>query len=197
VLRIEFHDRGDDAITLFEQHGFRFAFAEDEMRRELSLPMPAVHLPDGASLVTWSPQRATLFFAVYQDAFRERPGFPNWSEDTWRLNFTGGAGFRPDLSLLLLQGPEAVGFAVCHVETEGAGDPAGVGWIVQMGVRPAWRRRGLGSTLLNEGMRRFQAEGMRWAALEVHIDNEAALLLYQSLGFERQRRRTVYQKTVG
>lgn len=197
VLRLDFYDRSDDALALFEEYGFRFAFAEDEMRRDLSLPTPAAHLPDGVGSVSWTPQRASQFFAVYEDAFRERPGFPNWSEDTWRLNFTGGAGFRPDLSLLLLQGAEVVGYALCHVETECAEDPVGVGWIVQMGVRPAWRRRGLASALLKEVMCRFQAEGLRWSALEVNIDNETALLLYQRLGFERQRRRTVYQKTVG
>jgi len=191
VLRIDFHDRSDDALALFEQYGFRFAFAEDEMRRDLGQALPVTKVPEGMALVAWSPRRATQFFHVYQDAFRERPGFPNWSEDRWRLNFTGGAGFRPDLSLLLLQGAEAVGFGICHVET------AGVGWIVQMGVRPAWRRRGLGSKLLHEVMRRFQAEGLRWAALEVNIDNEAAFLLYQSLGFERQGRRSVYKKVVG
>jgi len=196
VLRIEFHDRGDDALALFEQHGFRFAFAEEEWRRDLRAAVPVTELPEGMAVVTWSPQRATQFFDVYQDAFRERPGFPNWSEEVWRHNFTDGAGFRSDLSLLLLQGTEALGFAVCHVETEGAEDPAGVGWIVQMGVRPAWRRRGLASALLNEAMCRFQAEGLRRAALEVNIDNEAALHLYQRLGFERQRRRTVYKKTV-
>jgi len=196
VLRVDFYDRSDDALALFEQYGFRFVFAEEEWRRDLRQAVPVTELPEGMAVVTWTPQRATLFFDVYQDALRERPGFPNWSEDTWRLNFTGGAGFRPDLSLLLLQGPEAVGFAICHVETEGADDPADVGWIVQMGVRPAWRKRGLGSALLHEAMRGFRAEGLRWAALEVNINNEAALLLYQRLGFERQRRRTVYKKTV-
>ena len=197
VLRIDFYDRSDDALVLFEQHGFRFSFAEDEWRRDLKQALSVAELPEGTALVTWSPESATLFFDVYQDAFRERPRFPHWSEDTWRLNFTGGAGFRPDLSLLLFQGPEAVGFALCYVETEGAQEPASVGWIVQMGVRPVWRRRGLGSALLNEVMRGFRAEGLRWAALEVGIDNERALRLYQSVGFERQRRRTVYKKTVG
>jgi mycothiol synthase len=196
VLRFDFYDRSDDALALFEQHGFRFSLAEDEWRRDLQQPVPVTELPQGMAVVTWSPQRATQFFDVYQDAFRERPRFPNWSEDTWRLNFTGGAGFRPDLSLLLLQGPEPVGFALCHVEAEGAEDPASVGWIVQMGVRPAWRKRGLGTTLLHEEMRRFQAEGLSWAALEVNIDNYRALRLYQRLGFERRRRRTVYKKTV-
>ena len=194
VLRLDFYDRSDDALDLFERHGFRFAFAEDEMMRDLSLPMPAVQLPDGMSLVTWSSQRASLFFNVYQDAFRERPGFPHWSEEVWVHNLTGGASFRPELSLLMLQGAEPAGFAACHVETEGAQDPAGVGWIAELGIRPAWRRRGLGSAVLNEVMRRFQAEGLLWAALAVNIDNDSALGLYQRLGFERCRRRTSCQK---
>jgi mycothiol synthase len=196
VLRFDFYDRGDDALALFEEHGYRFAFAEDEMRRNLRALAPVRDLPEGLSAVTWSPQRATQFFEVYQDAFRERPGFPNWDEETWRQTFTGRAGFRPDLSLLLLQDAEAVAYALCHVEAESAEDQAGVGWIVQMGVRPAWRRRGLASALLHEVMRRFQAEGLRWAALEVNIDNYRALRLYQRLGFERRRRRTVYKKTL-
>ena len=196
VLRIDFYDRSDDALALFEQYGFRFVFAEEEWRRDVRQGVPVTELPEDMAVVTWSPQHANQFFDVYQDAFRERPGFPNWSEDTWRLNFTGGAGFRPDLSLLLQQGTEAVGFAICHVETEGAQDRAGVGWIVQMGVRPAWRKRGLGSALLNEVMHRFQAEGLGWAALEVNMDNYRALRLYRRLGFEFRRRRTSYQKVV-
>jgi ribosomal protein S18 acetylase RimI-like enzyme len=194
VERFDFYDRSDDALDLFEQHGFCFAFAEEEWRRDLTQAVPVTELPEAMAVVTWSPQSAALFFDVYQDAFRERPGFPNWSEEVWRHNFIGGAGFRPDLSLLLLQGPEAVGFAICHVETEGAPDRAGVGWIVQMGVRPAWRRRGLGRALLCEVMHGFQADGLASAALEVNIDNRRAMRLYERLGFERCRRRTSFQK---
>lgn len=194
VLRIDFHDRSDDALALFEKYGFRFAFTEDEWRLDLAQAVPVTNLPEGMAVVTWSPHSATLFFDVYQDAFRERPGFPSWSEEIWRLNFTGGAGFRADLSLLLLQGPEAVGFAISHVETEGADDPADVGWIVQMGVRPPWRRRGLGRALLCEVMHGFQADGLASAALEVNIDNRRAMRVYERLGFERCRRRTSFQK---
>ena len=65
-------------------------------------------LPEGMTLVPWSEQRATQFFEVYQDAFRERPRFPGWSEDTWRHNFTDYPDFRADLSLLAMEGPEGV-----------------------------------------------------------------------------------------
>lgn len=195
VLRIDFYDRSADALALFEQHGFRLAFAEDEMRRDLRHPVAAAQLPAGMTLVSWSPQRAGLFFETYRDAFRERPRFPDWSEETWRHNFTGGASFRADLSLLLLEGTEAVGFVISHVETGGAEKPGGEGWIVQMGVRPAWRNHGLGGALLCQVLRRFEAHRLAQAALEVNVDNHRARRLYQRLGFKRWRRWTSYQKT--
>jgi mycothiol synthase len=196
VLRIDFYDRGDDAVALFEEQGYRMAFAEDEMRRDLRDPVPVVDLPAGMTFADWSPQRAGLFFEAYRDAFRERPRFPHWSEETWRHNFTVGAGFRPDLSLLLLEDAEPVGFAICYVEMEAAPEGDGEGWIVQMGVRPAWRRRGLGSALLLAAMNRFQTESLRWAVLDVDVDNVGAARLYRRLGFEHYRRYTSYQKAV-
>lgn len=191
VLRIDFYDRADDAMALFERQGFRFAFAEDEMWRDLSQPLPALEVPDGMDLVTWSPRSTALFFEAYQDSFRERPGFPHWSEEVWCHNYSGGASFRADLSVLLLEGGDPVGYAISHVET------GAVGWIVQMGVRPAWRHQGLGAALLCEVMRRFQDEGLRWAALEVNVDNDRAFRLYQRLRFERRTRHTSYQKPLG
>jgi mycothiol synthase len=196
VLRIDFYDRSDDALTLFEEHGFRFAFAEDEMRRDPRHPVPVVELPAGMTFVTWTPQRAGLFFEAYRDAFQERPRFPDWSEETWRHNFTGGTGFRPDLSLLLVEGAGPVGFAICHVGADVSPEAASEGWIVQMGVRPAWRNRGLGGALLCEVLSRFQHHGLAKAALDVNVDNQRAARLYQRLGFERQRRYTSYQKVM-
>jgi mycothiol synthase len=194
VLRLDIYDRSDDALALFEKHGFRFAFAEDEMERDLSQLGPAASLPEGMIVAPWSPERAVLFFDVYEDAFGDRPRFPHWSEETWRHNLTDYPDFRPDLSLLLLDGAEGVGFAICHVEREGDQERDGTGWIDQMGVRPAWRRRGLGTALLCELMGRFEADGLTRAALEVEMNNRPALCLYERLGFERLRRRTSYQK---
>jgi len=95
-----------------------------------------------------------------------------------------------------MDGAEAAGFAICHVQTEGQDQPSGEGWIIQMGVRPSRRNRGLGSALLSEVMRRLRAEGLRYAVLDVNVNNAQALHLYQRLGFERTRRYTSYQKRV-
>ena len=194
MLRVDFYDRSADAVELLEKHGFRLALAEDTMRRGLSHVLPALQLPEGMTLVAWSTRRATTFFEVYQEAFRERPGFPGWSEDTWRHNLTDYPDFRADLSLLLLEDTEAVGFTICHAENEGNPQSGGTGWVSQMGVRPAWRKRGLGGALLSEVMRRFQSGGLGWAALEVSTENRRALRVYRRLGFERVKRRTSYQK---
>jgi mycothiol synthase len=171
VLRIDFYDQSDDAVALFEKHGFQFVFAEDEMRRDLGQPIPAIPLPEGMAFVTSTPQRAGLFFNVYEHAFRERPGFPGWTEDIWCHNLTSDSDFRADLSLLIMDGSEALGFAVCHVETEGQNQLSSEGWIVQMGVRPSRRNRGLGSALLSKVMRKFKSEGLRCAVLDVNVNN--------------------------
>ena len=164
------------------------------MRRDLSHPLPVGQLPEGMTLVPWSLQRAAIFFEVYQDAFRERPRFPDWSEDTWRHNLTDYPDFRADLSLLAMEGTEGVGFTICHAENEGDPQAGGTGWVSQMGVRPAWRKRGVGGALLSEVMSRFQASGLGWAALEVSTENRQALCVYQRLGFERYKRRTSFQR---
>ncbi|NLE76772.1 MAG: hypothetical protein GX605_08475 [Chloroflexi bacterium] len=59
-----------------------------------------------------------------------------WDRAAWQAFFAQGESFRPALSLLLRDGPEPVAYAVCDVE-------GAEGQVVQMGVRPAWRRRGL------------------------------------------------------
>jgi ribosomal protein S18 acetylase RimI-like enzyme len=194
TLRIDFYDRGEDAVQLFEKQGYRVAVAEDEMRRDLRDPLAAVQLPEGMTLVNWGPQSATLFFQAYDDAFEERLGFPRWSEETWRHNLTDYPDFRPDFSLLAVEGTEPVGFTICHADDEEEAQPGGIGWISQMGVRPAWRRRGVGGALLSEVMRRFQAGGLQWAELDVRPENHRAQRLYRRLGFERFRTRRSYQK---
>jgi GNAT superfamily N-acetyltransferase len=191
TLRIDFYDRSPDALHLFERCGFRFVLAEDEMRRRLDEPIPPTSTSVALSFTTWASATAERFFALYDDSFRTRPGFPNWSEQIWLAAFTGGEDFRPDLSLLASVDGVDVGYTLTHMDEE-AGEE--VAWVVQMGVRPEWRRKGVAGALLASLMQRYLLAGAAAVWLNVGADNPDAAKLYRRMGFETVRRRMSYGK---
>ncbi len=64
-----------------------------------------------------------------------------------------------------------------------AGDPhraEQAGWIMTLGVLPEWRRHGIAEALLSDCERKL---GMPLVKLTVRRGNEAAIALYQKLGY--------------
>lgn len=182
VLQLSTEFLSESADRLFGQHGFTQQFAEDVMRCDLPNPLPDVQLPSGMEIMMWTPALADWFFAVYQAAFRERPGYPDWSREEWLTWLaTDDDEFRSELSLLACHDDFPVGFIVCADR-----------WIVQMGVRPEWRGQGIGSALLKEVLNRFPAGGVDHVLLDVNVNNPRAARVYARLGFERIGRRARY-----
>jgi len=70
------------ADALYRSRGLCQTFAEDVMSMPLAQPLPVVAANPGISLTEWTNAAAPRFFAVWEAAFRERPGFPGWSADT-------------------------------------------------------------------------------------------------------------------
>ena len=68
------------------------------------------------------------------------------------------------------------------------------GWVDILGVVPEARRGGLGRALLADGLRWIESKGASEAVLGVDAQNEKALTLYQSLGFEPLTETHVYNK---
>ncbi|WP_246016859.1 GNAT family N-acetyltransferase [Micromonospora pisi] len=163
----------DGARTLFAARGLGQTFAEDVLRFDLAgTEPPPIDLPAGLTVRTWSTGLAGRFFAVYQAAFRERPGFPDWSARQWVEWTTDDEDFRPEWTLLATDPTGAdLGFVT-----------AGQGWIVQVGVRPEARGRRLGAALVVAALRRMRSAGSTEALLDVNVDNPAGTL-YRRLGF--------------
>jgi ribosomal-protein-alanine N-acetyltransferase len=65
---------------------------------------------------------------------------------------------------------------------------------MQIGVIPTQRRRGLGSGLIVETMRRMQAAGAVSVYLVVHVNNPGAIQTYTDLGFVTIGRRARYER---
>jgi mycothiol synthase len=187
ILRLGAESLTGPAARLYERHGFTQQFAEDVMRHDLGLTLPEAAFPPGVRLAAWAPALAEQFFAVYQAAFRERPGFPGWSagECEWIAWAAGGDDLRPEMSLLALHGELPVGFIVCADE-----------WIVQVGVRPEWRGRGLGAALVAEALRRFRDAGCARVLLDVNVNNPGAARVYARLGFTLAGRRARYVRAL-
>lgn len=64
--------------------------------------------------------------------------------------------------------------------------------IMNIGVLPAWRRRGIASALLDRFLSEAAVRGARVAFLEVRASNAPALALYEKSGFEAAGRRKNY-----
>jgi len=170
------------AEALFAGHGLCQVFAEDVMRVDLAAGVPDAVWPPGTRLAVWSAADAARFHRVYAAAFRERPGFPDRPAAEWIADVTDDDDFRAHWSVLAtLADVGDAGFVT-----------AAVGWIVQVGVVPAARGRGIGGALVTEALRRMRADGADHAWLDVNIDNPA-VRLYRRLGFQHRGRRARYR----
>jgi len=83
-------------------------------------------------------------------------------------------------SRVALEDDEPVAFALLALR----GDE---GWIGGMGTLPTHRRRGLGEEALGEVLSEAKIRGATSVRLEVIEQNEPARLLYEKLGFARER----------
>jgi ribosomal protein S18 acetylase RimI-like enzyme len=69
------------------------------------------------------------------------------------------------------------------------------GWTENISVRRPWRRQGLARALLTRSLQMFKDMGMDHAALGVDTQNlSGALDLYQSVGFQVEKKHTDYRK---
>jgi len=69
-----------------------------------------------------------------------------------------------------------------------------IGHFEPVGTHPDFQRKGLGKSLLFEGLRRLKSEGMDAADVCTNHDNDAAIRLYESVGFQIDKRLLTYKK---
>jgi ribosomal protein S18 acetylase RimI-like enzyme len=190
IVRVATESLTDAAHQLYLAHGYECVFEELVMRRDLRQPLPGRTLPDGVALATWQPETAGHFFQAYHAAFRERPGFPGYSAEEW-ISGVNENDLVPEWTLLARAGDAPLGFVIGALDL--TADPPG-GYVVQIGVVPEARRRGLASALMVEALRRMQAAGAPCADLTVHINNPGAIAAYAGLGFIPIGRRARYER---
>jgi len=172
----------DGAHALYLSRGLSQVFAEDVMQLAATAELPPAPSPPGLVLSDWDAAGPARFFAVYEASFRDRPGYPGWTQDRWVDWISDDDDFRAAWALLATADGTDAGFIVAE---------AG-GWIIQVGVMPAARGRGLGAALVAEAVRLMRAGGQTVITLNVNVNNPHAAALYRRLGFALAGRRARY-----
>jgi mycothiol synthase len=166
-----------DARALFERWGYSEVRRFYRMLVEHETEPPAPDWPDGFRVSTFERDDARGFHAALDEAFAEEWNFVSEPFDSWAERRINVPEFDPTLWFVVRDGNEIAGVL--------RGDPerGGTGWVGALGVRPRWRKRGLGLALLRHAFGEFYRRGQSRVGLGVDARNPTgATRLYERAG---------------
>jgi mycothiol synthase len=185
------------AAALLAAHGFAPLRTFIRMRIALDEPPPPPAWPEGIAVRTMAPGADDLpLYLAIQDAFADHwdhvAAPPEEGLAEWRHALLASPAFDPSLVFLATAGDEPgeiAGFAVCTPPER----PGGAGFVLSLGVRRLWRRRGLARALLLHAFGVLHERGVCAAALNVDADSlTGATRLYESVGMAVHFRNDLY-----
>ncbi|MHA5052317.1 mycothiol synthase [Streptomyces sp. SD15] len=178
-LRVWAHGGHSAARHLSQVLGLTLFRELRQMRRPLGdLDLPQPKLPDGVSVRPFVPgQDDAAWLAANADAFAHHPEQGSLTQrdlddrmaEPW---------FDPSGFFLAFRGGELIGFHWTKVHAEEQ-----LGEVYVLGVRTGAQGGGLGKALTTIGLRHLAAQGLPTAMLYVDADNQAAVTVYERLGF--------------
>ena len=128
---------------------------------------------------------------VIEEAFADHFRFAAEPHEEWVSRRTGHEEFDPVLWRIAWEGSEAVAGILPYQFQD-------LSWVRELGVRPAWRGRGIGKALLLETFRAFESRGRSRVSLGVDAENASgATGLYESVGMRVEQRHDLYLWTAG
>jgi mycothiol synthase len=174
-----------------ERHGFEHSRTFHRMTARFDQPAAPVGLPDGIAIRTFEPVADDIeLVTVHREAFADHYGILRQPFETDLKEWHGlmqEDDFDASLWFLayVIEDGSIVGLCTCY--TAAPGDPAR-GLINDVGVRPTWRRRGIGQALLLHAFTELHRRGIEAAVLTVDSKNKSgAPALYERVGMHPVR----------
>jgi mycothiol synthase len=170
---------GHELEHVVSARGYRVARSSYTMEVQLD-EAPQAAIPDGLTLRTYRDGDRETVRSALNEAFADDWHHHDVSPSNFTEFYVKQRYFDPSLWLLAWDADALAGFVLAT--SERVGDPS-LGWVGTLGVRPAWRRRGLGEALLHAVFAELYARGRRRVGLGVDTENvSGALRLYERVG---------------
>jgi mycothiol synthase len=189
-LRATIESTNHAAQQLFAAEGYTAIRHFWRLELELSESPPAPVWPAGIAVRSFVPgrdQRAT--HAALDEAMADHWDHTPIPFEDWKRIMLGRFDFDPALWFLATDGDQIAGVALCFDNAEHGG------WVRNLGVRPRWRRCGLGLALLRHAFGAFYARGRQRVGLAVDSQSlTGATRLYERAGMHVAERYDTCEK---
>jgi mycothiol synthase len=185
-------DGHDSVKSLLEGAGYALIRHSWRMRVALADVTEEPVWPEGITVRPFRPGDERTFYELHQETFED-----HWEHtepdpyDEWEHWMLQPPMFDPELWFVAEEDGEPAAIEINHPRPE----MPGVGWVGILGVRRAWRRRGLGRALLLQAFEEFRARGFREVGLGVDAASlTGATRLYESVGMRVTSQYDIYEK---
>ena len=183
-IRTQEFDWIEDSFRLYRRFGLEPVRFIKEMIRPLDAPV-VTRSVDGVEIVLWDRSLDEGTRAALNEAFGDHWGSTPIDEDSFQHLIERNA-IRLDLSFQAVSGGEVVGYCLNGFfpddeQVTGRRE----GWVRSLGVKRAWRGRGVASALLENSFNAFLGAGLTHSMLGVDTENPTgAFGLYEGLGYD-------------
>jgi ribosomal protein S18 acetylase RimI-like enzyme len=159
------------------------------MQRRTAMPVAARALPTGFTIRPLAGEsEVEACVQLHRAVFESKNMTPEWRIRTLRR-----PEYRPDLDLVVVAPDGCLSaFCVCWLKKGPGGEASGQ--IEPFGVHQGFLRMGLGRAILSEGLRRLHQCGADKVYVETDKQRNAALALYEAVGFRLLQEVLVYRK---
>lgn len=187
------------SIAFLMDHGFDKVRDFYHMHIELDCEPAAPVIPDGFQIRPYEGEgeRREMIYALWE-SFKDHWGFVDEPfesyEERWLHWAENMKSMDPTLWFIALKDGETTGGCLCMPARPEDED---MGWINMLGVRRAFRKKGLGHAMLQVAFAELRQRGKKRAGLGVDATNlTGALTLYEKAGMHIAMHQYAFQKVL-